>query len=88
MYDSLSNGKSARQVDTLDVGGSANWFVGQARASSFTFAGYTNDWWAFTLGDNGRWGWVPEVFFTGGHDNERDGGLRLCQEPANPCPTR
>jgi hypothetical protein len=29
------------------------------------------------LADNGRWGWVPEVCFTGGADDEDDVGLLM-----------
>lgn len=38
-----------------------------------------NNWWALTLADDGRtWGYVPEIFFRGGNNFERDAGLRLC----------
>src|SRR5215212_3473531 len=49
--------------------------------------GWRNYWWAYTLSDDGVWGWVPEVFFRGGLDDEPDGGLggglRLC-DPSGP----
>lgn len=85
VYDSPDKGTSARQVGTLMVGGSANWFVGQSPRSSFRFDRYTNNWWAFTLADNDVWGWVPQVYFEGGADNERDAGLALCDPERNPC---
>jgi hypothetical protein len=40
--------------------------------------GYRNRWWAYTLSDENTWGWTPEVFFEGGHDDERDKGLAPC----------
>jgi hypothetical protein len=41
-------------------------------------AGVRNRWWAYTLSDDGKWGWTPEVFFQGGNNDERDKGLVLC----------
>ncbi|MDQ3850588.1 MAG: cutinase family protein [Actinomycetota bacterium] len=41
-------------------------------------AGWRNVWWAFTKSDDGVWGWVPEVFFHGGGDDEPDATLRVC----------
>lgn len=46
--------------------------------------GWRNVWWAYTKSDDGVWGWVPEVFFHGGADDERDAGLRSCSAPAPP----
>lgn len=50
-----------------------------------TAAGRRRSRWAFTLGDNGRWGWVPQVFFSGGANDERDAGLHLCGAQGNTC---
>jgi hypothetical protein len=66
------------KVGTLVDGGSANWFECQAKGGEYTYQGDKNDWWAYTEADNGKWGWVSEVFFSGGNNNERDAGLRLC----------
>jgi len=41
-------------------------------------SGYRNRWWAFTRSDDQTLGWVPEVFFRGGANDEPDGGLRRC----------
>jgi hypothetical protein len=41
-------------------------------------AGVRNRWWAYTLSDDNKWGWTPEVFFQGGNNDERDKGLALC----------
>ena len=85
VYDTADAGNGAKQIDTLYVGGTANWFVGQQWRSRYTSGPYTNRWWAFTLGDNGRWGWVPQVFFSGGANDERDAGLHLCGAQGNTC---
>lgn len=85
VYDTADAGNGAKQIDTLYVGGTANWFVGQQWRSRYTSGPYTNRWWAFTLGDNGRWGWVPQVFFSGGANDERDAGLHLCGAQRNTC---
>jgi hypothetical protein len=61
----------------LTYGGSANWFVYEMQGASVTLDGGTNNWWASTMADNGQWGWVPEVYFTGGADNEDDAGLLM-----------
>jgi hypothetical protein len=76
VYD-LSTG---RKVGQLDVGGSANWFVCQAKFINHpaSYGGYSNVWWAYTRADNGQWGWVSEVFFSGGGDFERDARLAIC----------
>jgi hypothetical protein len=46
--------------------------------------GWRNYWWGYVRSDTGSWGWVPEVFFAGGNDDEADGGLRAC--PTSPAP--
>lgn len=48
--------------------------------------GWINDWWAWVLSDDNHWGWVPEVFFTGGLNNEADAVLRTCPAPPSPPP--
>ena len=66
--------------------GSANWFVCQTSAPGGRTVrhrdsghpAYTNVWWARTLSDTGAWGWVSEVYFAGGANDERDAGLRGC----------
>jgi hypothetical protein len=46
--------------------------------------GWRNIWWGRTLSDDGVWGWVPEVFFTGGENDEPDFGLRECPSECEP----
>lgn len=67
--------KAAPIVGYLWNGGSANWFVAQKQSNHYSLGGYYSNWWASTMADNGRWGWVSEVYFSGGGNNERDGRL-------------
>jgi len=65
-----------------------NWFLCQAETSRVYRApgdnDYANDWWAYTMADNGEWGWVPEVFFSGGDNFEKDGNLAGCPDHLDP----
>lgn len=95
VFDSPSKGNGARRVGTLVRAGTdqkpANWFIGQTYQSNYVLGQYSNRWWAYTLSDNGTWGWVPEVYFRGGGNNVADSGLLRCGARMNPCvppPTR
>ena len=75
-------------VGHLEQGGAANWFVTEMKGQTFRAGSAENYWWGSTMADNGRWGWVPEVYFAGGDNNEDDAGLLMpggytC---ANTCP--
>jgi len=92
VFDSPDAGNGAHKVGVLHAGGSTNWFVGQAYGSNFVSADrkLQNGWWAFTLSDkdpsgNSHWGWVPEIYFQGGANNEPDAGLFVCGTRANSC---
>jgi hypothetical protein len=51
-------------------------------------AGTHHTWWAYTQTDGSpTWGWVPEVYFKGGADDEPDAGLRRCPSTPAPPPT-
>jgi len=66
-------------VGQMDHSGShTNWYHCQAYGDRTTVNGYYNNWWALTMADNGRWGWVNEVYFQGGGNNEPDGNLPIC----------
>lgn len=78
VYASPDRGNGAPVVGRLVVGGSANWFVGDRWHSNYTLGSYHNHWWAYTLADNGHWGWVPEVYFSGGANDDSDAGLYVC----------
>jgi hypothetical protein len=74
-YD--ADGPGTTIVGYLTYGGWANWFYYQCRGDAYSASGATNDWWGKTVADNGREGYVSEVYFSGGNDYERDRGLRL-----------
>ena len=85
MFASPDQGNAGPSVGTLRSGGRQNWFVGQAQRSTYRLDGTENRWWAYTLSDDRTWGWVPEVFFAGGKDNDPDAGLAVCSARRNPC---
>lgn len=68
------------EVGQLAEGGKANWFVCQWRFPDqpYEFDEYHNTWYALTEADNGEVGWVSEVFFAGGNNDEPDANLRHC----------
>lgn len=57
-------------------------FVCQRRFAAATYhhprEPWFNDWWAYTLSDTNHSGWVPEVFFAGGGNNQPTVGLPRC----------
>lgn len=69
--------------DTL-VAAEGNWFTCQQWHEDvpYTVPGtnYTNHWWAYTMADNGDWGWVSVAYFKGGGNDEADGRLVNCFE--------
>jgi hypothetical protein len=66
---------AAPVVGELVYGGDANWFVNEKWSNYASIDGSFNHYWASTLADNGRWGWVPEIYFRGGRNDEDDAGL-------------
>jgi hypothetical protein len=85
VYASPDSGGSAQIVGRL-VYQAPNWFIGPSRRSRFTLGEDTNVWWAYTMADNGKLGWVPEVYFTGGGNDVPDAGLYSCGTHGNSCP--
>jgi len=81
--DYETNGSTA-QVGTLNVAGSGNWFVCQTTsfARTYTYGGYSSNDWAITEDDQGSWGWVPGVFFSGSASSWT--GLRECTTYEDP----
>jgi hypothetical protein len=72
-------------VGYLWEGGSANWFWCQNRFAGVvsTVNGYSSDWWAYTVADNGRSGAVPGTYYAGssavwGGTTTAPPGLRHC----------
>jgi hypothetical protein len=78
----------SRVVGYLTYGGRANWFAYQCPEPEHPYHldGYWNSWYGYTMADNGRWGFVSEVYFSGGNDNEPDRKLikqsQLLSDPA------
>ena len=72
-----SRSPGAPIVGYLEQGGAANWFVTEMKGQTFRDGAAENYWWGSTMADNGRWGWVPEVYFAGGDNNEDDAGLLM-----------
>lgn len=66
-----------RVVGYLYAGGRANWFLSQCVGSTAHLGPYFNYWWAYTMADNGRWGFVPLTYFAGGRDNQASAVLPL-----------
>jgi len=70
-----SNGSIARGT---------NWVVCQARGRTVNVNGWKNDWWGWTLRDNGTgsygsgWGWVNAVYAKGGDSFEGFAGVPYC----------
>jgi len=60
------------------TGKRTNWYICQAEGDNYCQGGYCNTIWAKTYADNGQLGWVSEVYFQGGNDNEADGNLPWC----------
>ncbi|WP_458247815.1 hypothetical protein [Streptomyces sp. MAI_2237] len=72
-----SRSPGAPVVGHLERGGAANWFVTEMKGQTFRDGTAENYRWGSTMADNGRWGWVPEVYFAGGDNNEDDAGLLM-----------
>lgn len=77
---------TSQRVGVLNKGGWANWFTSQTEGASYSAHGYQNNWWAHTMADNGRWGYVSEVYFANGDDFERDATLPVTSPPAGSPP--
>ena len=55
-----------------------DWYACQKQGFGYTLGQFQNDWWARTMADNGKIGWVNEVYFKGGGNLEADQKLRPC----------
>jgi hypothetical protein len=55
-----------------------DWYFCQTQGVRYNLNSYWNTWWAYTKADNGVRGYVNQVYFQGGGNNERDGNLRQC----------
>ncbi len=70
VYSDPYNGPGQQIVGRLVVGGRANWFTFECRGAESYLGASSNDYWAYTEADNGRTGYVPLTYFTGGADNQ------------------
>ena len=52
-----------------------DWYRAQLEGGTYTLGPYSNFWWAETIADNGRWGYVSQVYFQGGGNYQRDACL-------------
>src|SRR5262245_65158880 len=56
-----------------------SWFVCQrTHPVDIYYGNAVNNWWAYTLGDNGWWGWVNAVYISGGANWGPVPGLAVC----------
>jgi hypothetical protein len=55
-----------------------DWYHCEGRGEQRSIGSFWNTWWAWTMADNGRWGWVNEVYFQGGGNDEPDAALVRC----------
>jgi lysophospholipase L1-like esterase len=55
-----------------------NWVVCQRAGGRVRSAAYFNKYWAWTLADNGKRGWVNAVYARGGDNDGPFGGVRSC----------
>ena len=68
---------SSAIVGYLTYSGDSNWFICHLPdVGGYSAYGYTTTDWAMTEADNGRWGWVPAVYFSGVQNYWY--GLRTC----------
>ncbi|MGW4962971.1 hypothetical protein ACWEPL_37625 [Nonomuraea sp. NPDC004186] len=77
VYESPAKGKIVGYIDPAGD----DWYLCEKAGASYTLGSYRNYWWAATMADNDRWGYVSEVYFRGGGNDESDGGLRECRRP-------
>jgi hypothetical protein len=58
-----------------------DWYECQLKGGMANLGGgeLINDWWARTMADDGRWGYVSELYFKGAESMRPDGGLRYCE---------
>ncbi|MEV0383684.1 hypothetical protein [Nonomuraea sp. NPDC050643] len=57
-----------------------DWYECGLKGGLYNIGGgeFVHDWWARTMADNDRWGYVSQIYFTGQGQMEADAGLRLC----------
>ena len=71
-------GVHTRQQKTGTIHGGTNWVVCQSVGKTVHYGRSYNHWWAYTLSDQGSWGWVNAVFAKGGGNNGKFKGVPAC----------
>ncbi|MET8756632.1 hypothetical protein [Lentzea sp. NPDC004782] len=70
---------TGRDNTTGVLGAGNSWFVCQRKwVVKLEYGPIKNDWFAYTLGDNGYWGWVNAAHFSAGGNWEPVPGLGIC----------
>jgi hypothetical protein len=72
-----SNGLG-RQIKSWIYAPGNDWYVCEASGGVERIGNFWNSWWAWTMADDGQWGWVNEVNFQGGGNDEPDATLVRC----------
>ncbi|MBF8186059.1 hypothetical protein ITP53_09935 [Nonomuraea sp. K274] len=80
VYGSNAKGTVVGYIDPAGT----DWYVCEVTGASHTVGEYRNYWWALTMADNHKWGYVSEVYFRGGGNDQDDGGLRECRGAGGP----
>ncbi len=71
------SGPGRTQIGHINAAGD-DWYACQAEGDTYVLGNARNNWWAYTMADNGEWGMVSQVYFLGGSNFERDGNLQNC----------
>jgi hypothetical protein len=65
--------------DTGVLNQGTSWFVCQRTFPvSVYYGNAANNWWAYTLSDNGWWGWVSADYLSGGANWGQEPGMAVC----------
>ena len=78
VMDTIINAGNFKVGQMNHTGNKTNWYVCQLPGERVYLNGFYNSWWALSMADNGEWGWVNEVYFQGGNNDERDATLPPC----------
>lgn len=80
LWSMYGSGRFVGRDNTTGVLNAGNsWFVCQRKwVVKLEYGPIKNDWFAYTLGDNGFWGWVSAAHFSAGGNWEAVPGLGIC----------
>ncbi|MGQ0679498.1 MAG: protein kinase domain-containing protein [Actinomycetota bacterium] len=83
VFATHTNGLLGEKVGVLEQAKAPHWFVGQIESSKFSALVLESTAWAYTQADNGKWGWVPGVFFQA--KGTQTSPLAKCNTSGNSC---